>query len=205
MPKIAVSIVDGLVETSPDDVGRTARKDDHQWEGSICNERCRRGQAFPVPERRAEVIAAVEAAIARVHDESGVELYALHERRDRLVMIEKYESRRRRPNTPRARRSPTCCPLWRASSAATSTSRCWYLTRPETRRRARSDRSPDGTHVCGRRGGIEPGLSDRGSRHLLKLRHQRPVRVGPVADSCDAGIRPIGFWRRAGEGDQVQR
>ena len=45
-------------------------------------------RAFPVPERRAEVIAAVEAAIVRVHDESGVELYALHERRDRLVMIE---------------------------------------------------------------------------------------------------------------------
>ena len=48
--------------------------------------------AFPVPERRAEVIAAFEAAIARVHDEPGVELYALHEGRDRLVMIEKYSS-----------------------------------------------------------------------------------------------------------------
>jgi quinol monooxygenase YgiN len=30
--------------------------------------------AFPVPEHRAEVIAACEAAIARVHDEPGVEL-----------------------------------------------------------------------------------------------------------------------------------
>ena len=48
--------------------------------------------AFPVPEHRVEVIAAVEAAIARVHEEPGVELYALHEGRDRLVMIEKYES-----------------------------------------------------------------------------------------------------------------
>ena len=48
--------------------------------------------AFPVPEHRAEVIAAFETAIARVHDEPGVELYALHEGRDRLVMIEKYES-----------------------------------------------------------------------------------------------------------------
>jgi Antibiotic biosynthesis monooxygenase len=48
--------------------------------------------AFPVPEHRAEVIAACEAAIARVHDEPGVELYALHEGPDRLVMIEKYES-----------------------------------------------------------------------------------------------------------------
>jgi quinol monooxygenase YgiN len=37
--------------------------------------------AFPVPEHR-----------ARVHDEPGVELYALHEGPDRLVMIEKYES-----------------------------------------------------------------------------------------------------------------
>src|SRR5215470_8247399 len=48
--------------------------------------------AFPVPERRAEVVAAFEAAIVRVHDEPGVELYALHEGSDRLVMIEKYES-----------------------------------------------------------------------------------------------------------------
>jgi quinol monooxygenase YgiN len=48
--------------------------------------------AFPIPEHRAEVIAACEAAIARVHDEPGVELYALHEGPDRLVMIEKYES-----------------------------------------------------------------------------------------------------------------
>jgi quinol monooxygenase YgiN len=48
--------------------------------------------AFPIPEHRAEVIAAFEAAITRVHDEPGVELYALHEGPDRLVMIEKYES-----------------------------------------------------------------------------------------------------------------
>jgi quinol monooxygenase YgiN len=48
--------------------------------------------AFPVPEHRAEVIGAFEAAIARVQDEPGVELYALHEGRDRLVMIEKYVS-----------------------------------------------------------------------------------------------------------------
>jgi quinol monooxygenase YgiN len=52
--------------------------------------------AFPVPEHRAEVVAAFEQAIARVHDEPGVELYALHEGPDRLVMIEKYESAERR-------------------------------------------------------------------------------------------------------------
>ncbi len=50
--------------------------------------------AFPIPEHRAEVIAAFEKAIPRVHDEPGVELYARHEGRDRLVMIEKYESER---------------------------------------------------------------------------------------------------------------
>ncbi len=48
--------------------------------------------AIPIPEHRAEVVAAFEAAIHRVHGEPGVELYALHEGRDRLVMIEKYES-----------------------------------------------------------------------------------------------------------------
>ena len=52
--------------------------------------------AFPLPGHRAEVIAAFEAAIARVHDEPGVELYALHEGPDRLVMIEKYESEQAR-------------------------------------------------------------------------------------------------------------
>ena len=26
-----------------------------------------------------------------------------------------------------------------------------------------------------------------------------------MADPCDAGVGPIGLWRRAGEGDQVQR
>jgi quinol monooxygenase YgiN len=52
--------------------------------------------AFPVPEHRAEVVAAFEAAIARVHHEPGVELYALHEGPDRLVMIEKYESEQAR-------------------------------------------------------------------------------------------------------------
>jgi quinol monooxygenase YgiN len=49
--------------------------------------------AFPVPEHRAEVITAFETAIPRVHQDAGVELYALEEGKDRLVMIEKYESR----------------------------------------------------------------------------------------------------------------
>ena len=49
--------------------------------------------AYPMPEHKAEVIAAFEAAIAQVHnEEAGCELYALHEGRDRLVMIEKYAS-----------------------------------------------------------------------------------------------------------------
>ena len=52
--------------------------------------------AFPVSEHRAAVVAAFEEAITRVHDEPGVELYALHEGRDRLVMIEKYESEQAR-------------------------------------------------------------------------------------------------------------
>ena len=52
--------------------------------------------AFPIPGHRAEVVAAFEAAIARVHNEPGVELYALLEGPDRLVMIEKYESEQAR-------------------------------------------------------------------------------------------------------------
>jgi len=49
--------------------------------------------AFPIQEHKAEVVAAFEAAMARVHsEEPGCELYALHEGDDRLVMIEKYAS-----------------------------------------------------------------------------------------------------------------
>ena len=78
--------------------------------------------AFPVPERRAEVIAAFEAAISRVHEEPGVELYALHEGPDRLVMIEKYASEQARSEHRkgaalaglpplRALSTPRACPL----------------------------------------------------------------------------------------------
>jgi|SRR5215472_5890822 len=52
--------------------------------------------AVPAPGRRAKVVAAFEAAITRVHDEPGVEFYALHEGPDRLVMIEKCESEQAR-------------------------------------------------------------------------------------------------------------
>jgi quinol monooxygenase YgiN len=48
--------------------------------------------AFPIPAHRDELIQACRAVIPRVHDEPGVEFYALHEGPDRLVMIEKYES-----------------------------------------------------------------------------------------------------------------
>jgi quinol monooxygenase YgiN len=48
---------------------------------------------YPLPEHRDEVIAIFEETIARVHvEDDGCELYALHEGRDRLVMIEKWTS-----------------------------------------------------------------------------------------------------------------
>jgi quinol monooxygenase YgiN len=47
----------------------------------------------PLPEHRDEVVAAFEAAVARVHaEDTGCELYALHEGQDRLVMVEKWAS-----------------------------------------------------------------------------------------------------------------
>jgi quinol monooxygenase YgiN len=47
----------------------------------------------PKPEHRAEVISALEVAIADVHaNDEGCELYALQEADDRLVMIEKWGS-----------------------------------------------------------------------------------------------------------------
>jgi quinol monooxygenase YgiN len=48
----------------------------------------------PKAEHRGEVIAAFEAAVARVHAEDpGCEMYALHEAPDELVMIEKWTDR----------------------------------------------------------------------------------------------------------------
>jgi quinol monooxygenase YgiN len=48
---------------------------------------------IPVPQHRAEVVAALGEAIAAVHaQDEGCELYALHEQDDRLVMIEKWSS-----------------------------------------------------------------------------------------------------------------
>jgi quinol monooxygenase YgiN len=54
------------------------------------------------------VLGAFATAISRVHDEPGVELYALHQGRDRLVMIEQYESKQPRSEHLKARPSPTC-------------------------------------------------------------------------------------------------
>jgi quinol monooxygenase YgiN len=45
----------------------------------------------PVPEQRAEVIDILEKLIPTVHaNDSGCELYALHEGEDRLVFLEKW-------------------------------------------------------------------------------------------------------------------
>src|SRR6476661_6943818 len=46
----------------------------------------------PLPEHRADIIALFEKTIARVHEEDGCELYAMHEDADTLVMIEKWRS-----------------------------------------------------------------------------------------------------------------
>ncbi len=48
---------------------------------------------FPLPEHRAEVIAAYTETIPKVHAEEGCELYALNQAEDRLMMIEKWASR----------------------------------------------------------------------------------------------------------------
>ena len=46
----------------------------------------------PLPEHRDEVIATFTETVARVHEEDGCELYALHQAEDRLVMVEKWAS-----------------------------------------------------------------------------------------------------------------
>ena len=46
----------------------------------------------PLPEHRNEVIATITETVAKVHEEDGCELYALHQADDRLVMVEKWAS-----------------------------------------------------------------------------------------------------------------
>src|ERR1700712_2685477 len=46
----------------------------------------------PLPEHRADIIALFEKTIARVHEEDGCELYAMHEDNDTIVMIEKWRN-----------------------------------------------------------------------------------------------------------------
>jgi quinol monooxygenase YgiN len=83
------------------------------------------------------MIKALEVAITQVHEEPGVELYALHEGRERLVMVEKYESEEARSEHAKGaalanQRSALEGMLWTRSSSCP--------TRPETRVRARCDR-----------------------------------------------------------------
>jgi quinol monooxygenase YgiN len=46
----------------------------------------------PKPDQMDAVRAAILAAVPKVHDEPGCELYALHEGRDHFVMVERWES-----------------------------------------------------------------------------------------------------------------
>ena len=46
----------------------------------------------PRPEHREEVIATITGTVAKVHEEDGCELYALHQADDRLMMVEKWAS-----------------------------------------------------------------------------------------------------------------
>jgi quinol monooxygenase YgiN len=46
----------------------------------------------PLPEHREGVVAAFRETVPAVHREPGCILYALHEKADRLVMIEQWES-----------------------------------------------------------------------------------------------------------------
>ena len=125
--------------------------------------------AFPVPEHRVEVIAAVEAAIARVHDEPGVELYALHEGRDRLVMIEKYESEEAlSEHNKGAALADLLSALEGKLSSDLDAGPGTAPGRKRAEGHARTARLGRPL-IGGRRGGFEPGLSDRDSRHPSNL------------------------------------
>ena len=95
--------------------------------------------AIPVPEHRSEVVAAFEEAIARVHQEPGVELYALHEAPGRLVMVEKNGSGQARSEHLRGAALAGLRSALKGKRAAASTRTSSCRTQPGTRRRARCD------------------------------------------------------------------
>ena len=97
--------------------------------------------AFPVPEHRAEVVAAFEEP-TRVHDEPGVELYALHEGPDRLVMIEKYESEQARSEHAKGAALADLRSALQGKLSSGLDAQVLVPHRPETPRRARCDRTP---------------------------------------------------------------
>ena len=89
---------------------------------------------IPLPEHRDEVIAAIAETVAKVREEDGCELYALHQADDRLMMVEKWASPEALAHTARARPWPRRLPASRASSPgrprSSSCRRCPPATRP---------------------------------------------------------------------------
>ena len=87
----------------------------------------------PRREHRDEVIAVITETVAKVHEEDGCELYALHQAEDRLMMVEKWAS----PEALRAHSKGAAlaaqAPGSRASSPGRPTSSCCRRCRPETR------------------------------------------------------------------------
>jgi len=95
--------------------------------------------AFP-PAHRAEVVAAFKAVITRVHGAPGVDLYALHEGPDRLVMIEKYESEQARSEHAGGAAIADLRSALEGKLSCGLDAQVRHRTRPETRTRARRQR-----------------------------------------------------------------
>jgi hypothetical protein len=120
-------------ERSPDHVlssrMSSARPGQPCREASLTLPHCMKTKSPHTGVARVPATPAVRRTGRSLHDEPGVELYALHEGPDRLVMIEKYESEQARSEHSKGAPSPTCWRLWTASSAAILTRSSSYPTR----------------------------------------------------------------------------
>ena len=93
---------------------------------------------FPRPDVRDQVIAALEPAIAGVHEEEGCELYAIHDAPDgAIVMLEKWTSAELLDAHGSGQPVATSPRRWTACSRARSRSPGWFRGPSGMRSRAR--------------------------------------------------------------------
>ena len=137
---------------------------------------------IPLPEYRDEVIATITETVAKVHEEDGCELYALHQADDRLMMVEKWASSEALRAHSRALPWPRRPPASRASSPGRPRSSSCRRCRPATRPRDSCE---------------ETGMSPAAHRVALVTGAARGIGAATVAALAAGGWRVVAVDRCA--------